>query len=318
MNNDLKTRKLTRRRIITFMLLLTNFLITSPVFAWGYKGHILIAQIAYDNLTPSVKIKSNKMALYVFDNLSAKMQERLNRVYPHASVFAKVAVLPDYWRNWKLATVFRKNHAQIPLDLQPYEHGHISSWHYINHPYPRNKICHTIKKENVVWAIDHIEHAVQPKNSMETNAVLMVFLEHFVGDAHQPLHTISHVNQSCQGDKGGNLFCLKLNGAGHCSESLHALWDNGVGYFKWRATNNLTSRALRLQKQFSENTLTSAVNDLSPADWVKSEYHFAPFIYSVQEYQKPTLAYYQEGQAIAKRQIILAGYRLSHILDALL
>lgn len=92
----------------------------------------------------------------------------------------------------------------------------------------------------------------------------MVLLEHFVGDVHQPLHTISHVNKSCNGDKGGNLFCLKRSRAGRCSESLHALWDKGVGYLKWRATNNLASRALRLQKKFPENTLTSAVDDFSP------------------------------------------------------
>lgn len=146
MDNDSNTQISTRYRIITLMLLLTSFLTTSSCFAWGYKGHVLIAQIAYDNLTPSVKVKANKMALYVFHNLPAKMQERFNHVYPHTSVFAKVAVLPDYWRNWKLVTIFRKNHTQIPLNLQSYEHEHIASWHYINQPYPRNKICHTIKK----------------------------------------------------------------------------------------------------------------------------------------------------------------------------
>lgn len=228
-------------------------------------------------------------------------------------MFAKVAVLPDYWRNWKLDTVFFKNHAKIPPSLQPYQAQRTASWHYINQPYPKTT-CRTIKQYNVVWAINHIDKALNANNTINTNAVLMVFLEHFVGDAHQPLHTISHVNKHCKGDKGGNLFCVRKSKSGHCRENLHQLWDKGVGYLTGKS--NLANKAIRLQNEFPKQSLP-AVNDLSPTDWIKAEYQYAPFIYSIKQDHKPTSVYYKKGQAIARRQITLAGYRLADILNTI-
>ncbi len=57
----------------------------------------------------------------------------------------------------------------------------------------------------------------------------MVFLEHFVGDIHQPLHVISRITNGCAEDKGGNDFCFRESKTSYCRKNLHALWDNALG-----------------------------------------------------------------------------------------
>jgi hypothetical protein len=54
-------------------------------------------------------------------------------------------------------------------------------------------------------------------------------LIHYLGDIHQPLHTVSrYAKEFPKGDMGGNLFMLKQ--VGEVNE-LHALWDSTIYEF---------------------------------------------------------------------------------------
>jgi hypothetical protein len=51
-------------------------------------------------------------------------------------------------------------------------------------------------------------------------------LIHFIGDIHQPLHTVSrYAEEFPEGDMGGNLFMLTQKGE---INELHALWDSTI------------------------------------------------------------------------------------------
>ena len=52
------------------------------------------------------------------------------------------------------------------------------------------------------------------------------FLVHYIGDLHQPLHTVARVNDDYKtGDEGGNKFKLpKVNNI----DNLHSVWDSMV------------------------------------------------------------------------------------------
>lgn len=55
-------------------------------------------------------------------------------------------------------------------------------------------------------------------------------LIHYVGDIHQPLHTVTRYTQDMpQGDRGGNSFPLEKHGS---VDELHALWDSAVDQYK--------------------------------------------------------------------------------------
>jgi len=299
--------------LLQISILFIGLLFSSTLFAWGFKGHVLVAQIAYNNLTPTAQNKVNRLSTIIFQRLSERWQERLNRNYNDVSNFAKIAVLPDNWRNWKLGTIFQHFDAPIPSSLSDYVYKSTAAWHFINQPFP-NTTCHTIKPKNVVWALQNIIYALSHEKNQNAQAVLLTLLTHWVGDANQPLHTISKVDSQCREDRGGNLYCLRESRGRKCRKNLHQLWDNAVGFLKNR--KNLLNESIKLQERYPKSAFPEVVITSRPDEWVKQEYRYASFIYSTPKLQKPSPGYYRKGQQIAQRQIILAGYRLAYLLDA--
>lgn len=297
------------KKIILFFLLIFSF----GALSWNLKGHVLVAQMAYENLNPTVRFQVNQLAKRVFSQLPYQQQRFMNRQFGDVSTFAKVASLPDGWRSLPLEKVYRKFNAPLDNVLSPFAEDNTSSWHFINKAYP-HRYCKLVRKQNVTWAIPMLKKAFQETDNENTKAVTLVFLIHFVADAHQPLHTITGVNWICQGDAGGNAYCLKTEG-GQCVLNLHALWDSALGYL-W-STRNLQNAAALLQHQYPVSHFSSALSDLNPDAWVKNEYQYAPFIYSTPADQMPSAVYYEQGRKIAQRQMVLAAYRLAEILNQL-
>ena len=100
----------------TFIFLILLFPLS--VFSWGFQGHVLVGEIAYENLTPHVKLIIDRDAAALFSQLPASQQSELNSKYQNVSVFAKTLVLADIWRNWQLHTVFEKCNTATPLALE--------------------------------------------------------------------------------------------------------------------------------------------------------------------------------------------------------
>lgn len=303
------------KRIMVIITALVGLLITMPLFAWGFKEHVLVAEMAYENLSPHSKTEINRLSSIIYDHLSKRKKDRLNRYYKNVSPYAKIAVLPDGWRRWKLKTIFHHFGAPIPASLESLQYKRTGNWHFINQPFP-NTSCHTVKPKNVVWALQKVRYAFVHDSNENAKVVLLVMLTHWVGDANQPLHTLSHVNGQCKDDKGGNLFCLTKNKGGYCRHNLHHLWDYAVGYLNGR--KNLKKEAARLQSRYPKNAFEHALMTSPPNQWVKQGYRYAPFIYSTPEYQKPAPNYYRQGQKIAQKQMVLASDRLSFILGTIL
>ncbi len=298
--------------IVLVMLLCLSF--SSTVFAWNYVGHVLIAQIAYDQLSSDKKIKVDILATRIFNLLPPSQQVRLNDRYPNTSTFAKVALLPDVWRRWHVGTLFTKFDANMPADFIAFSDRATSHWHFVDIPYPANKHCRsTVDSDNAVWAIQKISSDLEHTDNQNTHAMLLIMLAHYIGDIHQPLHTMTNVSQSCAGDRGGNDFCIRTNASGNCIKNLHSLWDSGVGYLN--ANRNIKQLAYGLEQQYPMKQFSKELQETNAMSWVLESNAKATFIYSLSQYTTPSPAYYQQGQTIAKSQLILAGYRLSRILN---
>ncbi len=288
-------------------------LISTIADAWSFNGHVIIAQIAYDNLTSATKQKADQLAAIIFIQLPLSQQEKLDQKYATASTFAKIAIMPDVWRKWKLQTIFTALHAPLPNNLLPYANQATQSLHFINLAYPAKTACLTVKPYNVVWAINQIQIGLKETNNINAQAVLMTLEEHYVGDVHQPLHVLTNVNGGCRGDAGGNDFCLKTNGSGQCTKSLHSVWDNGVGYIKPKM--NIAKTANRLERLYPKSQFAEQLQDNNAMSWAKTNYGYASFIYHLPPGQKPSPEYYHQGQVLATTQMALAGYRLAKLLD---
>ena len=146
----------------------------------------------------------------------------------------------------------------------------------------------------------------------------MVWLEHIVGDVHQPLHATSRFTKNHpKGDAGGNFlaFCDKP-----CTDELHAYWDGLLGDSPSIAAVTKTGKSL----------LASGIPDgadiKDPAKWVdessalaKSTVYVAPISDdndpSVTISPRPDAAYQTNATAVARLRVTLAGYRLAELLN---
>lgn len=298
---------------------LTSVLILIVPFqshGWNYTGHVVIAQIAYDQLNSIKKEKADDLANLIIAQLPENQKEKLNKSFNNASSFAKVAALPDVWRKWNLSTLFLKFHALPPLNLMFSLKQPTAGWHFIDTPYPESSLCKTIEANNVVWAIDAISKNIANAKLPTTKALDLVLLSHYIGDIHQPLHVMTNVSQSCIGDRGGNDFCLKENINSKCVKNLHSLWDSAVGYLK--PHENIRSLAFNLESEFPKERFGNTFQNLEAKTWSIESYTYGSTIYNLQPLEKPSPTYFQNGQAVSKSQIALAGYRLGQVLQNIL
>jgi len=307
-----------RNSLFLTLFLIFNLLFgfTSNSYGWSQAGHILIAQIAYNKLSTDKQKKAADLAQRIFNFLSPQQKTQLNNKYPTATVFAKIAALPDQWNEFNLATIFLKFNALVPMNLLAFSNESTTTWHYIDTPFPTDKGCVLKGEKNVEWAISNLESSLATDTIDSSRAIEMVFLEHYIGDLHEPLHSVTNVTQSCDGDRGGNNFCLKENKNLKCTKNLHSLWDGAVGYLN--PNQNIERLALELANLYPATQFVDELNMTDISLWKNANLNNMSFIYNTPEYTDPTPFYYQNGQAIAKKQLILAGYRLGIVLNKLL
>jgi hypothetical protein len=156
---------------------------TIPALGWGPEGHSLIARIAEAQLTPAVH---------------AKVVEILG---PNVSM-ASVASWGDEIRRSRSET---------------------GSWHYVDIPIDQpglDMARDCPKGDCVIKKIEDFEVTLHDPNTpaVQRREALM-FLIHFVGDMHQPLH------DSDNKDKGGNDVRVVYKDR---NTNLHSLWDSGL------------------------------------------------------------------------------------------
>ena len=170
-----------------FWLLAIALLLPTPAMAWGRTGHRLIARLADAQLTPQA----------------------------HAALEALLADEADP----TLAGI--ANWADELRDTDPDLGRRSTSWHYVNlaedgceYEHTRdcrggNCLVEAIRKQTAILS--------NPRKSRDERLQALKFVVHFVGDAHQPLHS------GFERDRGGNDVQVNFNGKG---TNLHSLWDS--------------------------------------------------------------------------------------------
>ncbi|MFI3328207.1 MAG: S1/P1 nuclease [Rikenellaceae bacterium] len=175
------------RRFI-FGLLLLSFLPFSNVYAWGKKGHDVIAEIGQRRLTP-------------------KAEKKVTEILGGRSMV--------YYSNWMDAVRNDK------------EYKYTSTWHYINIEKGETlESTERAKSGDVLSGIEHAvailkEGSVKgsTKYSKEEQSDALKMLIHMVGDLHQPMHV------GRKKDLGGNTIKVQYF---NDSTNLHSLWDSKI------------------------------------------------------------------------------------------
>jgi len=245
----------------------------APCFGWGEEGHRLVVRIAEGLMTPAAKAQ-----------VAATLM-------PGESL-EDLASWADEVRRTRRDT---------------------EEWHYVD--VPRTSAGLDMKRDCpkgncVAGKVSDFRKAWRdPSVSAESRREALLFLAHFVGDLHQPLHCEDN------DDRGGNdvrVLFLKTH------TNLHALWDSGL-----------------LRTMAGEDHLLAAlVQAITPKEvaawssgtveqWVDESFHAAQttvygLLPAASKGQTVPLGewYEQMAEPVLEQQLEKAGVRLAAILNA--
>lgn len=242
-----------------------------PLLAWGPEGHALVARIAESQLTPAARAK---IAVILGPDVTlvsiSSWADQIRRTRPNSGPWHYIDIPID------------KSHADMARDCS-------------------NNDCVVAQIELDKKLVgDPATPALQRKEAL-------MFLVHFIGDMHQPLHS------SDNKDKGGNDVKVTFHDQ---PANLHTIWDTrllaGMGKEE-DLFPVLLKEAEKHKKKWSRGT---------PADWAEESHKLAQKIV----YGKlPRVAaaapeplnsdYEKAADPLIRKQIEKAGDRLARTLN---
>ncbi len=267
-----------------------SFLHPAPAQAWWETGHMLTAQVAYDNLKPEVRAKADKLIAY------------LDNTEPDASRhhFVPVSV-------WMDETKARGLNA-------------FNEWHYINIPYNPEGLAKVVdaKDTNIVAVIQTMAATLKdPRTSDFEKAFALRILLHLFGDIHQPYHAVGKVShEHPEGDLGGNRTPVVYPNM----KNIHAFWDSTAGLFPevkppdWQ--KQIPGLSAQLQKQHPRAGVVTQL-EFAPQAWAEESYKLAVKhgYETLPAEGKVDQAYIKKAQEICAERLALGGYRLAELLN---
>lgn len=291
--------------------------------AWNSTGHEIVAQIAYDQLSPQTK--SAIIAVL-------KHHPRLNEDLLHDTQRAKDSDLAMFLRAATWPDMLR-----YPPHPMHYTEHH-PKWHYVDYPFNLDGVKgpppitqwdgHTFPT-NLIQAMQMLTAQLKdPKIPLDRKAIDICWVEHLVGDIHQPLHASSMYSKDFpQGDMGGNLEMIRTSATE--TMPLHTYWDDIEGLSL--DPDYIRKTADRIEAEHPASQLKDQISDLSVVDWAKESFVLAksvaylngklPYITKTHWMADPSSAppfppgYQQQALAVADQRIALAGYRLAAVLE---
>lgn len=274
------------RFILKLVFLFSALLFSQQSFAWNFIGHAVIAQVAYDQLTPKAKQQVNLLV------------KVLGHEYPNVKSFQDLASWADSIKQDGVTE--------------------FNDWHFIDRGFsPTNMRLPYYPQENVAWAIQQNQQTLATAKNPFDQALALAFLSHFVGDIEQPMHCITRVTTAHpKGDQGGNLYPIQISYA----TNLHSLWDQGAGLYIYDPNKSVPQQIQRLtqqiEQQYPEKIFTKELSDPNPHRWAESSFYIAKdFAYTTPSGKAPSAEYIAKAQQIVLQQSALAGYRLAGILN---
>ena len=216
---------------------------SSPSAAWGDSGHRTVCEIAWRNLTPAAQAEVL----------------RLLRAHPVIPVAAP--------RNRSLGWA-----CTYPDNIVPGGPGRRGPEHFVN--YPRTTMAVT-RLSGCGGAQSCILTAIAADLVRLRNGALpdadraeaLIYLGHWLGDIHQPLHS------SYRDDQGGN----EINSQGLCTRALHSTWDTCI--LRLRAYGDAGEPSVETVQTLAASW-SSAVTDAERGAWLSS----VPWQWSAESY----------------------------------
>ena len=257
------------------------------LLAWGSQAHRLVGLIAAERLTPAARAEVRRLL--------------------DGRTLADVS-------NW--ADSIRSDQQQT------------YGWHFLNIPpdasaYDRDRDCPRAAgvaegSRSDRWrdcAVDRIlfweQRLAEATLDRADRAIALKFIVHFIGDLHQPFHTLGV-------GRGGNDVNVRVFGDANCADegekpfpcNLHSVWDSRL-----IARRNLDDRAylVQLQKLIVDKRLGSQPAG-TPAQWAEQSFRLAKDAL-VTPGANIDESYYRRHIAVIDERLALGGVRLAAVVN---
>jgi hypothetical protein len=331
--------------LLMFALALVVATSSQPAYAWHRSGHMAVARIAWQELVEAglgaklVEILQHHPHRALF--LEAG---RPSDVAADEWLFVQAATWSDWVQNPRGEGISPEDAAAI---RKKYGRG---SWHFVNLPIVAADEAArfdeaAIRKECLEPEYDA---SGEPRHALaaQDRAVALCWVLHLVGDIHQPLHSATLISAAArfrpqqflppQGDNGGNRLAIKVANTDRNATELHAFWDARV--FGDSPYPQVRRQVLLWTKEtdFGRAKFAAELKKADALDWAEESRVLAiSAAYRGSGGPLPALAlpphhgpadligldapvlpagYQAAADAVAKKRLALAGYRLADVL----
>jgi hypothetical protein len=321
-----------RRRIVFPLVVVLSLTCWSRAWGWLSTGHRIVAYVAWYDLTPTAQSR----AVEILKQHPRFQQDLLEDVPTGTSdfdaqryAFASAATWPDMVRSFSNPMHAAFNHP---------------NWHYIDLPFAINGQPVPPKPHpagsaptDILEALDkNVADLKDPAVSGANKAVALCWILHLCGDIHQPLHCASlYSPQFPNGDQGGNaIIVLREPPYPDSRANLHFVWDSLPGNYLSRNFEEYIAQGLRNDPEFTRQRLAPQLNVKDFSAWAGESHDLAvQYAYlngqikglDVRAAKDPNAVipglpagYVAQAEQIARRRLILGGYRTADLLNSIL
>jgi hypothetical protein len=306
------------KRVMIWLGLIATAVTSRSVGAWDGYGHMTVAYVAYQKLTPQTRARATALLKLNpdYNNWVAMMPSGSSQSEKDLMAFMIAATWPD---RVKSAPGYREDNPANPSlcgavssqNIGFADHFRHRCWHFVDVAFTQdNSSLPAIPVPNAEERLAQFRPALSGNND-DLKAYDLSWTLHLVGDLHQPLHCVTRVRKG-QSDNGGNLTRVKAKTR---SQPLHAYWDDLLG------TGENFSKVIKSARKLPAADAMKAL-DLNVNHWVNEGAQLARTrVYALPIGKgagpfKLTAGYKKNAKLLAQEQVALAGERLANLLNA--
>lgn len=307
----------------TALTLLLVLLFSVPAYSWSDTGHMAVAFLAYQRLTPQTRARVNALV-----RLNPRYNAWLNRIPAGTSAARRrlmlfmiastwtdeIKGLPGYIEDGPNDGNRPPNDGTADRNIGYSDMSMHKYWHFVDKPFsPDGTPLEDPPVPNAETQIAAFRAVLASNSPDALKSYDLVWLLHLVGDVHQPLHATARFTQTNpHGDDGGNLVFVRDFGN---RKRLHSFWDGLLGTSRDPAFAIGVAQALPVPS-------AGASSNLDASAWIDESFEAA----KASVYRPPiglgngtftiTNSYRNSARALARRRVALAGARLANILNS--
>jgi hypothetical protein len=319
-----------KRLLSLAVLILASAVCSTPVYAWDSFGHMEVAYLAYQKLSPPIRARVWTLLQLNPDFATWEKTipagttdaDKQLMIFMIASIWAdEIKSVPPYRDRF---TDDNLNEPNTPPDSPTasqnigysdlFRHRY---WHFIDVPFsPDGTPLPAIPQTNAETQIDTFRAVLVSAKPDELKSYDLVWLLHLVGDVHQPLHCVSRIERGePDGDKGGNL--VKCPNCLPGFKELHGFWDDLPGSTgdspDYQAVIAAAKQLPQPKRKQARKIATKIWIDEGVA-FAKSTVYVSPIDAGLGPFTL-TPEYKTAAHTLASQRVALAGARLGNLLN---